>query len=415
MVEVKCIKKFRDKQNKIIGYRLKDNNGLIKDFSADAVKQYISNETLYVTNLSLTSDGRLIDSKEQVTKEPVKVNKIKNDTTQDNLDAEIMKILNKATILGFSIKEIDSYKGGNTYLLSKDNTEHIWLIPSNVEEIVEIEEIPTWKFKSPVSDIEGNLKVVGGSGLVSAYKLFNGCKVKVLDISRLDTCNVRNMKYLFADCSAEQLDISNLKTSKVEDMSEMFAECKAKVLDFSNFDTSNVTNMHGMFYGCKLQHINLSKFNTSKVKYVDNMFNCCETEKIDMSNFDTSNVIDMSHMFYNCKVKELDLSSFNTSKVENMSHLFGMCKALNIVLRSLDTSNVENMEHMFANCAVKCLDLRNFDTSKVTDMTSMFESCKAEKIYFGNFDTSKAKNRRYLFYGCNADININAKFLRMLI
>lgn len=62
MLTVKCIQKFK-KNNKIYGYRLQDAQGNIKDIDTDKLKYAIRNNKMAVSNLTLTSDNRLIESK----------------------------------------------------------------------------------------------------------------------------------------------------------------------------------------------------------------------------------------------------------------------------------------------------------------------------------------------------------------
>lgn len=63
MLVVEQIKKFRDNNDNIIGYRLRDftPNGTTQDVKADILKQKIKEGKVIVTNLTLTSDNRLID------------------------------------------------------------------------------------------------------------------------------------------------------------------------------------------------------------------------------------------------------------------------------------------------------------------------------------------------------------------
>ena len=64
MIICKCIQKFRDKHGRIYGYRLVAMNGDTKDIRAKALKNAIINKQVSVVNLSMTSDGRLIDAAE---------------------------------------------------------------------------------------------------------------------------------------------------------------------------------------------------------------------------------------------------------------------------------------------------------------------------------------------------------------
>jgi len=62
MFQATCIQKFK-KNNKIYGYRLQDSQGNIKDVLSDQLKQAIKSGQITITNLVLTSDNRLIESK----------------------------------------------------------------------------------------------------------------------------------------------------------------------------------------------------------------------------------------------------------------------------------------------------------------------------------------------------------------
>ena len=64
-VKCRCIHKFRDKQGRIIGYRLRDENEECIDLSPDNLKIAIMSNELNIANLQLTSDNRLIHKKEK--------------------------------------------------------------------------------------------------------------------------------------------------------------------------------------------------------------------------------------------------------------------------------------------------------------------------------------------------------------
>jgi hypothetical protein len=59
-IQVKCIEKFRDKNNTIVGYRLADINGKTIDVKPDTLKNFIRTGQINVVNLTLTSDNRLL-------------------------------------------------------------------------------------------------------------------------------------------------------------------------------------------------------------------------------------------------------------------------------------------------------------------------------------------------------------------
>lgn len=66
MIQVRCIKKYRDKSGRIYGYRLADMDGRVQDVDAEDLKEAIENNLVIVSNLTLTSDRRLIDKKETI-------------------------------------------------------------------------------------------------------------------------------------------------------------------------------------------------------------------------------------------------------------------------------------------------------------------------------------------------------------
>lgn len=101
-----------------------------------------------------------------------------------------------------------------------------------------------------------------------------------------------------------EIDMSGIDTSDMRNMGWMFAGCSSlKSLSLSSLDTSGVTNMSHMFLKCKsLEALDLSSFETSKVTDMSDMFDGCESlSSLDLSSWDTSGVTDMRFMFYGCE------------------------------------------------------------------------------------------------------------------
>lgn len=65
MLQLTCVKKLRDKNGFIRGYRLKDMSGEVRDIRPDALKNAIALQECIVDNLTLTSDWRLVDKSEK--------------------------------------------------------------------------------------------------------------------------------------------------------------------------------------------------------------------------------------------------------------------------------------------------------------------------------------------------------------
>lgn len=71
-IKARYTKKHRDKQGRIVGYTLQDSTGKKVNFYSEDLKMHIKNKNLEVTNLKLTSDGKLIDKVEKEIIKPVK-------------------------------------------------------------------------------------------------------------------------------------------------------------------------------------------------------------------------------------------------------------------------------------------------------------------------------------------------------
>ena len=48
-----------------------------------------------------------------------------------------------------------------------------------------------------------------------------------LDLSRLDTRNVKDFSHMFESCSMSQINVSNFKTGNAENMAYMFKGCES--------------------------------------------------------------------------------------------------------------------------------------------------------------------------------------------
>lgn len=240
-------------------------------------------------------------------------------------DTKVQSYLQKSRLLGTltTCKSEDNHK---YYLIQKSKSSYELLIPDDVQILsgVDIE-----------SDCYAELKVVGGSGLINTSGMFsypNSLNIKSIDLTDMDTSNVKDMSRMFMGCKAKEINISKLNTSNVEDMFGMFEGCELDRLNLSSLDTSKVTNMSFMFEYCNIPEIDLRSFNTSNVIDMRSMFQYCKAETIYLRSFDTSKVIDMSTMFSACKTRSLDLSSFTTNRLESgfytmFLHYHGRIKA----------------------------------------------------------------------------------------
>ena len=261
-----------------------------------------------------------------------------------------------------------------------------------------------------------DLNTFNTSKVTSMLAMFYNCRSLVnLNVSSFDTSNVTDMSYAFGHClSLVSLDLSDFNTLQVTTMYAMFAECeKLTSLDLGSFDTSKVTNMSYMFNRCKLlATLNVSNFNTSNVTNMSYMFSeCYELDGLDVSNWNTSNVKNMYAMFQACeKLTSLDVSNWNTSKVTSMRLMFTHCYLLSSLdVSNFDTANVTDMHGMFQHCEkLATLNLSNFNTSKVTTMSYMFcDAYLLTELDLSSFDTSKVTAMVEMFNGDGTTMSLN--------
>ena len=267
------------------------------------------------------------------------------------------------------------------------------------------------------------------------FKDFSNCTY--MDLTNLDTSNVKNMAsmFTFAGKSAKTFTLLGLdkwNTARVTNMSGMFGSAGNdattwNIGDLSNWDTSNVTDMNGMFSSAGRNATifnigSLDNWDTSKVTNMRYMFgyagyNATTWNIGDLSNWDISNVTNICAMFtwagYKVTTWSIgDLSNWDTSNVTDMSAIFTSAgynaTTWNIGdLSNWDTSNVTDMNGMFASAGYRATtwsigDLSNWDISKVTNIEGMFASAGYNATTWNigdlsNWDTSNVTRMRTVF------------------
>lgn len=118
--------------------------------------------------------------------------------------------------------------------------------------------------------------------------------------------NVTSLRSCFSTWNLKTLNVSKLNTSNITNMRSMFNSIQlVEELDLSNFDTSKVTSFNNMFAGSSmLKKINMSSFtinsSSSSVSAIQ-MFNYTpKLAVIDASQFEFSKLMASSQMFTDC-------------------------------------------------------------------------------------------------------------------
>ncbi len=237
----------------------------------------------------------------------------------------------------------------------------------------------------------------------------NYANLTAVDLSELDTSDVKCMGFMFAGCSnLTSVNLSGLDTGNVTQMYGMFYDCTSlETVDLSGLDTSLVTKMHTMFAGCSnLTSVNLSGLDTGNVTQMYGMFRgCSKLTSLDVSNFNTSKVTDMSSMFSGCSnLTSLNVSGFNTGSATHMNYMFNGCSNLeSLDVSNFDTSSATNIDAMFMGCSsLTSVNPSGWNTSNVKYMGRLFKDCSSlTYLDLSSFDMRNCADEYSWDYGAN--------------
>ena len=205
--------------------------------------------------------------------------------------------------------------------------------------------------------------------LNSTDSMFSGCNsIDTIDVSNWKTDKLTNLNNMFAGffaggyeyvCSAKTINlfiINNIPGRTISLYYTFSFTTQLSNIDLSRWDTTNVTDTRYLFYYSNLYpKTGIETWNTHNVDAATGMFMSARVSSDEIQNFDTSNITDMQAMFEQATIEGelLDLSKWNTSKVTNMVQMFAYINiasstGITLDLSNFDTSNVTDMSNMFA-------------------------------------------------------------------
>lgn len=256
-----CTHKFRDLHGRIYGYRIKDNYYNETDYEAAVLKDYIRNGMLEVTNLKLTSDGRLIDA--SPIKEELKVDGI---SKADNFEWP-----------DYDMVEIDRIFIDELYKIIKDTATNVKnaeltfvrVNKENVNNFLNKTEASGYKkylFRNTTVLLIGNndkyviatsakMKLANTYVSGASTGVFDGLKLKKLVLKDIDSRSTEDMTNLFAFIDIDDLDIASIVTCSCKRMSHMFNGAKTRRLNLTNFEVEYVETFTNMFAHCETELI----------------------------------------------------------------------------------------------------------------------------------------------------------------
>ena len=350
MLTARCLQEIKNRKNQVVSYIIYDNTGYMTRVEPEKLKKAMLSNKIQIENLVLTQNNEIIKNNNLKPKPiPAKSNKLTIHS------AEVHDLLNKARFLG-ALKEInDKYNKRRYYIISESEYNHLIIIPDETKHINSCTK-PDPYIRGPEGCIKGNIKVIGGSGLESGEDMFScGLCIDTLDLSCLDTSNMKTMKQMFGGSSIKNIILSNFDTSKVTDMESMFFMCDTPLLDLSSFDTSKVTSMTSMFERCSAKYINTLYFDTSNVYYMTRMFDLCQVKFLDLSSFETNKLKSTKYMFFGCSAQYINMDSFKTGLICTADRMFQNSQVQYLDLSSFELVNCERRESLFKDCAAASL------------------------------------------------------------
>ena len=258
--------------------------------------------------------------------------------------------------------------------------------------------------------------VVESDGIqpTSTARWFMNCRnLTEINVSKLVTSNVTNMKYMFYNIGTAQtdkeltLDLSNFTTNKVTDMQGMFGAntTVTSIKGPSSWDVSSVKNMKVMFSGCtKLTSVgDLTNWKTKTKACIDmtSMFKDCSSLTADCSGWDTSSV--RLHDDFNTNAQNVK----SPWDPKTAFAVYSTDGKLNFYKRATVPTEGDTIEGQTVATVYE-----GIETAEYTDTTVPWTKDHKKEITTVNFvDSIQPNNTGYWFYNLSNLTTVNAKNL----
>ena len=258
--------------------------------------------------------------------------------------------------------------------------------------------------------------VVESDGIqpTSTARWFMNCRnLTEINVSKLVTSNVTNMKYMFYNIGTAQtdkeltLDLSNFTTNKVTDMQGMFGAntTVTSIKGPSSWDVSSVKNMKVMFSGCtKLTSVgDLTNWKTKTKACIDmtSMFKDCSSLTADCSGWDTSSV--RLHDDFNTNAQNVK----SPWDPKTAFAVYSTDGKLNFYKRATVPKEEDTIEGQTVAAVYE-----GIETAEYTDTTVPWTKDHKKEITTVNFvDSIQPNNTGYWFYNLSNLTTVNAKNL----
>ncbi len=248
-------------------------------------------------------------------------------------------------------------------------------------------------------DAPRTLKIKGGSGLTTVYKL------------------VTRGTYEEPNLGPQTYDLSELNIGHVDDWSEFFLFFEgdeSNVIGLNNLDTSSLTKMNDLIFGSNFNCLNLNSWTLNSLENGRGIFrNAGVLSSIDLSSITPSKVSDLSLVFESClQLETIKLPDYlNLKKTTTMQRAFYNCSSLESFSEKIKVNAPEltTLSEMFYNClsltelnldSLVNLSKNKYDTK--ISLEAMTKNCSSLKSIKLPEIKNTESNLRDIFNGCSS-------------
>lgn len=410
MIMVKCVQKYRDKNNNIIGYRLQDIKRKQMDVKPDVLKKAIQNKEMMVLNLVLTSDGRLVDGSPTKYAEN-KENRNKSTGIEDTIPKKDYVVLTRDVLTHIGLtkdkdlqfmanKDLKRCRidfGVHGYTVSKVGD---FLVLTDAETVILASNT---KIVVPYEGDKNYLMVLSNAlnnkeyatafdGISSRAGLFKGIELRELNLMDLSVMN-DSIVGLFAGLKAKSVIVTGFDTSSIKKMSGLFYYSCIEELDLRGLDTRNVEDMCCLLLGAKIKNIiGLDKLNVSKVKNMAGMLArfSTNTALLDLSNWKVNNVTNVKNFSFGCTLHDIVMDGLEFSSLKVMSDMFYSASLDSLTFKNIKAPIAETSDNMFGMSTIGDLDILNLELPQAKEVSSTFYCLDCVRLRIENINIPSA-------------------------
>ena len=410
MIMVKCVQKYRDKNNNIIGYRLQDIKRKQMDVKPDVLKKAIQNKEMMVLNLVLTSDGRLVDGSPTKYAEN-KENRNKSTGIEDTIPKKDYVVLTRDVLTHIGLtkdKDLQFMANKDLRRCRIDFGVHGYTA-SKVEDFLVLTDANTvilasnTKIVVPYEDDKSYIKILRDTmnngeylpsfdSVSSRIGLFKGIEIRELNLMDLSVMN-DSIVGLFAGLKAKSVIVPGFDTSKVKNMSGLFYYSCIEELDLRGLDTRNVEDMCCFLLGAKIKNIiGLDKLNVSKVKNMAGMLArfSTNTKLLDLSNWKVNNVTNINNFSAGCLLHDIVMDGLEFTSLKNMSNILYSSCLDSLLFKNIKAPVAEIANNMFGMSTIGDLDILNLELSQAEEVSSTFYCLECTRLRIKNINIPSA-------------------------